>query len=82
MLSTNGDTFPGGEDFDQRLMDHPCDEFKKDQGIGPKKDARLCSASEGSGSESAKIESCLPRSKLEVNLPYITGRRHGAEAPT
>jgi len=38
VLSTNGDTFLGGEDFDQRLMDYLCDEFKKEQGIDLKKD--------------------------------------------
>src|SRR5688572_3710439 len=55
VLSTNGDTFLGGEDFDQRLMDYLCDEFKKEQGIDLKKDM-LALQRLKDAAEKAKIE--------------------------
>ena len=75
VLSTNGDTFLGGEDFDQRLMDYLCDEFKKEQGIDLRKDMlelqRLKDAA-----EKAKIELSSSQ-QTEVNLPYITADTSG-----
>ena len=75
VLSTNGDTFLGGEDFDQRIMDYIIDEFKKDSGVDLSKDTlslqRLKEAA-----EKAKIE--LSNSQqTEVNLPYITADATG-----
>ncbi len=70
VLSTNGDTFLGGEDFDQRLMDYLCDEFKKDQGIDLKKDV-LALQRLKEAAEKAKIELSSSQ-QTEVNLPYIT----------
>src|SRR6184192_4021315 len=55
VLSTNGDTFLGGEDFDQRLIDYLCDEFKKDQGIDLRKDV-LALQRLKEAAEKAKIE--------------------------
>ena len=75
VLSTNGDTFLGGEDFDQRLMDYLCDEFKKDQGIDLKKDV-LALQRLKEAAEKAKIELSSTQQK-EVNLPYITADANG-----
>ena len=70
VLATNGDTFLGGEDFDQRLINYIIDEFKKDQGIDLKNDVialqRLKEAA-----EKAKIELSSGQ-QTEINLPYIT----------
>jgi hypothetical protein len=55
VLSTNGDTFLGGEDFDQRLMDYLCDEFKKESGIDLRKDM-LALQRLKDAAEKAKIE--------------------------
>ena len=78
VLSTNGDTFLGGEDFDQRLMDYLVDEFKKDQAIDLKKDV-LALQRLKEAAEKAKIELSSTQ-QTEVNLPYITadatGPRH------
>ena len=75
VLSTNGDTFLGGEDFDQRIMDFLVDEFKKDSGIDLKNDVlslqRLKDAA-----EKAKIE-LSNSAQTEVNLPYITADASG-----
>jgi molecular chaperone DnaK len=80
VLSTNGDTFLGGEDFDQRLMDYLCDEFKKDQGVDLRKDV-LALQRLKEAAEKAKIELSSSQ-QTEVNLPYITadasGPRHMA----
>ena len=75
VLSTNGDTFLGGEDFDQRLMDYLCDEFKKDQGIDLKKDV-LALQRLKEAAEKAKIELSSTQ-QTEVNLPYITADANG-----
>ena len=75
VLSTNGDTFLGGEDFDQRLMDHLIAEFKKDSGVDLKTDflalQRLKEAA-----EKAKIELSSAQ-QTAVNLPYITADATG-----
>ena len=75
VVSTNGDTFLGGEDFDQRLMDYLCDEFKKDQGIDLKKDV-LALQRLKEAAEKAKIELSSAQ-QTEVNLPYITADANG-----
>jgi len=75
VLSTNGDTFLGGEDFDQRIMDFLVDEFKKESGVDLKTDIlslqRLKEAA-----EKAKIELSSTAS-TSVNLPYITADASG-----
>ncbi len=75
VLSTNGDTFLGGEDFDQRLMDYLCDEFKKEQGIDLKKDM-LALQRLKDAAEKAKIELSSSQ-QTEVNLPYVTADAAG-----
>jgi molecular chaperone DnaK len=75
VLSTNGDTFLGGEDFDQRLMDYLVDEFKKEQGIDLKKDM-LALQRLKEAAEKAKIELSSAAS-TNVNLPYITADATG-----
>ena len=75
VLSTNGDTFLGGEDFDQRLMDYLCDEFKKEAGIDLKKDM-LALQRLKDAAEKAKIELSSAQ-QTEVNLPYITADQSG-----
>ena len=75
VLSTNGDTFLGGEDFDQRIMDYLVDEFKKDNGVDLKKDM-LALQRLKEAAEKAKIE--LSNSQqTDVNLPYITADASG-----
>jgi molecular chaperone DnaK len=75
VMSTNGDTFLGGEDFDQRLMDYLCDEFKKEQGIDLRKDM-LALQRLKDAAEKAKIELSSSQ-QTEVNLPYITADASG-----
>jgi molecular chaperone DnaK len=75
VLSTNGDTFLGGEDFDQRIMDFLCDEFKKDQGIDLRKDV-LALQRLKEAAEKAKIELSSSQ-QTEINLPYITADASG-----
>ena len=75
VLSTNGDTFLGGEDFDQRIMDYLVDEFKKDQGIDLKNDV-LALQRLKEAAEKAKIE-LSSSSQTDVNLPYITADSSG-----
>jgi molecular chaperone DnaK len=75
VLSTNGDTFLGGEDFDQRLIEHVCDEFKKDSGIDLKKDM-LALQRLKDAAEKAKIE-LSSSAQTEINLPYITADQSG-----
>ena len=70
VLATNGDTFLGGEDFDQRLIDYNIDEFKKDQGIDLKKDVMALQRLK-EAAEKAKIELSSAQ-QTEINLPYIT----------
>ncbi len=73
--STNGDTFLGGEDFDTRVMDWLCDEFKKEQGIDLRKD-RLALQRLKEAAEKAKIE-LSSSMQTEVNLPFITADQTG-----
>lgn len=75
VLSTNGDTFLGGEDFDQRIMDHLVDEFKKESGIDLKKDM-LALQRLKDAAEKAKIELSSTTS-TDVNLPYVTADATG-----
>ena len=75
VLSTNGDTFLGGEDFDQRLMDYLCDEFKKESGLDLRKDM-LALQRLKDAAEKAKIELSSSQ-QTEVNLPYITADQSG-----
>ena len=70
VLATNGDTFLGGEDFDQRLIDYIIDEFKKEQGIDLKTDVMALQRLK-EATEKAKIE-LSSGSQTEINLPYIT----------
>jgi molecular chaperone DnaK len=75
VLSTNGDTFLGGEDFDQRLIDYLCDEFKKEQGIDLRNDVLALQRLKESA-EKAKIELSSSQ-QTEINLPYITADKSG-----
>jgi molecular chaperone DnaK len=75
VLSTNGDTFLGGEDFDQRIMDFLVDEFKKDQGVDLSKDM-LALQRLKDAAEKAKIE-LSSSAQTDVNLPYITADATG-----
>ena len=75
VLSTNGDTFLGGEDFDQVIMDHLVDEFKKDSGIDLKQDMLALQRLKDSA-EKAKIELSSTQ-QTAVNLPYITADASG-----
>ncbi|MEN0076953.1 MAG: molecular chaperone DnaK, partial [Paracraurococcus sp.] len=73
--STNGDTFLGGEDFDQRIIDYLADEFKREQGIDLRSD-KLALQRLKEAAEKAKIE--LSSSKqTEINLPFITADASG-----
>ena len=75
VLSTNGDTFLGGEDFDLALIDHLVDEFKKEQNFDLKSDpAALQRLKEAA--EKAKIE-LSSNQQTEINLPYITADSSG-----
>ena len=75
VLSTNGDTFLGGEDFDQRIIDYLADEFKKDQGINLRGDV-LALQRLKEAAEKAKIELSSSQ-QTDVNLPYITADASG-----
>ena len=75
VLSTNGDTFLGGEDFDQRIIDFLADEFKKEQGIDLRGDV-LALQRLKEAAEKAKIELSSSQ-QTEVNLPYITADKSG-----
>jgi len=75
VLSTNGDTFLGGEDFDQAIMDHLVDVFKKESGIDLKSDMLALQRLKDSA-EKAKIE-LSSSSSTDVNLPYITADASG-----
>ena len=70
VLATNGDTFLGGEDFDQRVIDYIVTEFKKEQGIDLKNDVMALQRLK-EAAEKAKIE-LSSATQTEVNLPYIT----------
>jgi len=75
VLSTNGDTFLGGEDFDQRVIEFLVDEFKKDQGIDLSKDP-LALQRLKDAAEKAKIE-LSTSSQTDINLPYVTADASG-----
>ncbi len=75
VLSTNGDTFLGGEDFDQRLIDYIVTEFKKEQGVDLTKDV-LALQRLKEAAEKAKIE-LSSNTQTDVNLPYITADANG-----
>jgi len=73
--ATNGDTFLGGEDFDQRVIDYLADEFKKDQGIDLRKDRMALQRLK----EAAEKAKCELSSSLEtdINLPFVTADQSG-----
>jgi len=75
VLATNGDTFLGGEDFDQRMIDYIIAEFKKDQGVDLSKDV-LALQRLKEAAEKAKIELSSTQ-QTEINLPYITADASG-----
>ncbi len=75
VLSTNGDTFLGGEDFDKRLIDYLADEFKKDQGIDLRGDPLVMQRLK-EAAEKAKIELSSSQ-QTDINLPYITADATG-----
>ncbi len=75
VLSTNGDTFLGGEDFDNRVIDYLADEFKKEQGLDLRNDL-LAKQRLKEAAEKAKIELSSAQ-QTEVNLPYITADATG-----
>ncbi len=75
VLSTNGDTFLGGEDFDQRVIDYIIGEFKKDQAVDLSKDV-LALQRLKEAAEKAKIE-LSSSTQTDINLPYITADSSG-----
>src|ERR1700716_124700 len=77
VLSTNGDTFLGGEDFDQRLIAYVATEFKRDQGFDVRKDP-LAMQRLKEAAEKAKIELSSSQ-QTEINLPYITADAAGPQ---
>lgn len=75
VLSTNGDTFLGGEDFDLRLIDYLADEFKKDQGMDLRNDPMAIQRLK-EAAEKAKIE-LSSSNQTDINLPYVTADASG-----
>jgi molecular chaperone DnaK len=73
--ATNGDTFLGGEDFDQRVIDYLADEFKKDQGIDLRRDRMALQRLKEAG-EKAKCE-LSSSMETDINLPFITADQQG-----
>ena len=73
--ATNGDTFLGGDDFDQKLIDHIADEFRKQEGIDLRQDSQALQRLK-EGAEKAKIELSTTQ-QSEVNLPFITADASG-----
>ena len=73
--STNGDTFLGGEDFDQRIIDYVADEFKKEQGIDLRSD-KMALQRLKEAAEKAKIE-LSSSMETDINLPFITADQTG-----
>jgi len=73
--STNGDTFLGGDDFDQRIIDYVADEFKKEQGIDLRQDRQALQRLK-EAAEKAKIE-LSTMMETEINLPFITADASG-----
>jgi molecular chaperone DnaK len=77
VLSTNGDTFLGGEDFDNRIIDYLADEFKKKEGIDLKQD-KMALQRLKEEAEKAKI-ALSNKTKTKINLPYIAADEKGAK---
>ena len=75
VLSTSGDTFLGGEDFDLRLIDYLVDEFKKDQGVDLRNDPSAIQRLK-EAAEKAKIE-LSSSTQTDINLPYVTADASG-----
>jgi len=75
VLSTSGDTFLGGEDFDLRLIDHLVDEFKKEQGVDLRNDPSAIQRLK-EAAEKAKIE-LSSSTQTDINLPYVTADASG-----
>jgi molecular chaperone DnaK len=75
VVATNGDTFLGGDDFDQRVIDWAVDEFRRDQGIDLKQD-RMALQRLKEAAEKAKIELSSTQ-QTEINLPFITADASG-----
>jgi molecular chaperone DnaK len=75
VLSTNGDTFLGGEDFDKRVIDYLAEEFKKESGVDVRRDPLAMQRLKEAG-EKAKIELSSSQ-QTEINLPYITADASG-----
>jgi molecular chaperone DnaK len=75
VLSTNGDTFLGGDDFDQRIMNWVADEFRKEQGIDLRQD-RMALQRLTEAAEKAKVELSTTK-QTEINLPFITADASG-----
>ncbi len=75
VLATNGDTFLGGEDFDNRIMDYLVDEFKKDQGVDLSNDPMALQRLK-EAAEKAKIELSSSQ-QTDINLPYVTADASG-----
>jgi molecular chaperone DnaK len=75
VISTNGDTFLGGDDFDQRIIEWICDEFKREQGIDLRQD-RMALQRLKEAAEKAKIELSTLQ-QTEINLPFITADASG-----
>ncbi len=73
--ATNGDTFLGGEDFDQKVMEYLADEFRKDQGIDLRKDGMALQRLK-EAAEKAKCELSTTM-ETDINLPFITADQHG-----
>src|SRR5439155_436916 len=73
--ATNGDTFLGGEDFDQRVIDYLADEFRKDQGIDLRKD-RMALQRLKEAAEKAKCELSTAM-ETDINLPFVTADQTG-----
>src|SRR5204862_6924377 len=73
--ATNGDTFLGGEDFDQRVIDYLADEFRKDQGIDLRKDGMALQRLKESA-EKAKCELSTAM-ETDINLPFVTADQSG-----
>jgi len=73
--STNGDTYLGGDDFDQKIIDYLADEFKKDHGIDLRKD-RMALQRLKEAAEKAKCE-LSSSMETDINLPFITADQHG-----
>jgi molecular chaperone DnaK len=75
VIATNGDTFLGGDDFDQRVIDWVCEEFKRDQGIDLRQD-RMALQRLKEAAEKAKVE-LSSVAQTEINLPFITADASG-----